>query len=83
MSSTLSVRDVCERYGVSEHTVSGWIHSGSLAAFSVSRKAGAKKPSRRVTQEALTAAEQQRAHTPPQPRAKRRKGSADVIELYK
>ena len=31
-STTLSVRDVCERYGVSEHTALGWIRSGELRA---------------------------------------------------
>ena len=42
MSSTLSVRDLCERYGVSAHTVLNWIHNGELKAVNVGRRPGAK-----------------------------------------
>ena len=42
MGSTLTVRDLCERYGVSEHTVLGWIRSGELRAVNVGRKPGGK-----------------------------------------
>jgi transposase len=83
MSSTLSVRDLCERYGVGEHTVLGWLRSGELRGFSVSRRPGSKKPRWRITQEALAAFEQLRTPTPPTPRARRRKRPADVIEFYK
>jgi len=82
MSSTLSVRDVCERYGVGEHTVLGWIRSGELRAVNVGRRVGGKKPRWRITQEALEAFETARTHTPPLPRAKRRKRPADVIKFY-
>ena len=60
MSSTLSVRDVCERLGVNEHTVLGWIRSGELRAVNVGRRPGGKKPRWRITQEALEAFEQLR-----------------------
>lgn len=83
MSSTLSVRDLVARYGVSEHTVLSWISSGELRAFSVGRKLGAKKPRWRVTQEALEAFEALRTPTPPAPRTRRKKRPADVIEFYK
>jgi excisionase family DNA binding protein len=83
MSSTLSVRDVSERYGVSEHTVLGWIHSGELRAINVGRKAGAKKPRWRITQEALDAFEALRTPCPLPPRTKRRKRPMGVIEFYK
>jgi transposase len=83
MSSTLSVRDLCERYGVGEHTVLGWLRLGELRGFSVSRRPGSKKPRWRITQEALAAFEQLRTPTPPTPRARRRKRPADVIEFYK
>jgi len=83
MSSTLSVRDLCERYAVGEHTVLAWIRSGELRALSVGRKVGAKKPRWRVTQEALTAFELLRATSPPVPRMRRRKHPAGVIEFYK
>jgi excisionase family DNA binding protein len=83
MSSTLSVRDLCERYGVGEHTVLSWINHGELRAVNVGRHLGAKKPRWRITQEALAAFELARTPTPPQPRARRRKRPADVIEFYK
>jgi excisionase family DNA binding protein len=83
MSSTLSVRDVCKRYGVGEHTVLTWLRSGQLRAVNVSRRPDAKKPRWRITQDALEAFELARTHTPPPPRTKRRKRPADVIEFYK
>ncbi|MSQ94327.1 MAG: DNA-binding protein [Gemmataceae bacterium] len=83
MSSTLSVRDLCDRYGVGEHTVLSWIRSGELRAVNVGRRPGAKKPRWRITQEALDAFELSRTPTPPQPRALRRKRPVEVIEFYK
>jgi excisionase family DNA binding protein len=44
MSSTFSVRDLCERYGVGEHTVLAWIRSRELRAVNVGRKLGARRP---------------------------------------
>jgi excisionase family DNA binding protein len=82
MSSTLSVRDVCERYGVSEGTVLQWIRSGELRAVNVGRRLGAKKPRWRIPQTALEAFELARTATPPPPRTKRRKRPADVIQFY-
>jgi excisionase family DNA binding protein len=82
MPSTLSVRDLCERCGVSEHTVVSWIHSGQLKAVNVGRRPGAKKPRWRITREALEAFEQLRTPATPPPRT-RRKRPADVIEFYK
>ena len=81
MSKTLTVKDLCERYGVNEHTVLGWIRSGELRAINVGRKAGSKKPRWRVTPEALASFELLRSHTPPPPRT-RRKRQTDVIEFY-
>jgi excisionase family DNA binding protein len=82
MSSTLSVRDLCERYGVSEHTVLGWIRSGELRAVNVGRRVGAKKPRWRITQEALDAFELLRTPTPPPPRMRRRRRPGEVIQFY-
>ena len=82
MSSTLSVHDLTERYGVSEHTVLGWIRSGELRAVNVGRRPGGKKPRWRITQEALEAFEQLRTAAPPAPRLRRRKRPADMIEFY-
>jgi len=83
MSSTFAVRDVCERYEVSEHTVLSWIRAGELRAVNVGRRSGAKKPRWRITQEALEAFEQLRTPTPPPPRTRRKKRPAEVIEFYK
>ena len=84
MSSTLTVRDVCERYGVTEHTVLGWIRAGELKAINVGRRLGAGKPRWRITPEALAAFEQLRTATPPPPpRTRRYRADSDVIEFYK
>jgi excisionase family DNA binding protein len=82
MGSTFSVRDLCERYGVSEHTVLGWIASGELRAVNVGRRPAGKKPRWRISQQALQAFELARTSTPPPPRARRRKRPGDVIEFY-
>jgi len=79
----LTVHDVCERYGVTEHTVLLWIRQGELRAVNVGRRQAAKKPRWRVTEQALEAFEHLRMATPPTPRAPRRRQSADVIEFYK
>ena len=79
---TLSVKDICERFAVSEHTVLGWIRSGELRAISISRKPGAKKPRWRITQEALDGFELARTHNPPPPRTRRKKHDTSVVEFY-
>jgi excisionase family DNA binding protein len=81
---TYSVRDLCERYGVGEHTVLAWIRSGELRAVNVGRSAATKKPRWRITQEALTKWEALRAPTPPLPRTRRKKrADTGVIEFYR
>ena len=79
----LSVKQVCERYSVSEGTVLGWIRSGELRAMNIGRKPGAKKPRWRITESALEAFEQMRTPTPPMSKTRRRKRQADVVEFYK
>lgn len=81
-SSTHTVRDISERFGVSEHTVLSWINSGELRAINVGRKADARKPRWRITAAALEAFEAMRTATPPPPRTKRRKRLGDVIQFY-
>jgi excisionase family DNA binding protein len=84
MPSTLSVKEVAERYAVSEHTVLGWIKNCELRAINVGRRLGAGKPRWRVTQEALEKWELLRTPTPPMPQIRRRKRADDgVIEFYK
>ena len=78
----LSVKELCERYGVNEHTVLGWIKSGELKAINVGRRPGAKKPRWRITADALATFELIRTNNLPLPRTRRRKQSADVISFY-
>jgi transposase len=82
MGSTLSVRDVSERYSVGEHTVLNWIASGELRALNVARHPNGGKPRWRVTAEALEAFEVARTSTPATPRARRRNRQPDVIQFY-
>jgi excisionase family DNA binding protein len=78
----LTVKELCERYGVEEHTVLGWIKSGELRAINVGRKPGSKKPRWRVTPEALATFELLRTTTPAPPRSRRHKQPADYVEFY-
>ena len=64
MPGTYSVRDISERYAVSEHTVLGWIGNGELRAVNVGRRPGAKKPRWRITAAALEAFEAARTPVP-------------------
>jgi len=67
----VTVRELCERYGVGEHTVLAWIRSGELRAVNVGRRQGAGKPRWRVTAEALATFELLRTPQPPPPRTRR------------
>jgi excisionase family DNA binding protein len=77
-----SVRDICERYGVTEHTVLGWIRTGQLRAVNVGRSPGARKPRWRIPESAIAEFEAARTPTPPAPQTRRGKRSAEVIEFY-
>lgn len=80
---TYTIRDICNRYGVNEHTVLAWIHSGELKAVNVGVAPGKKKPRWRITQGAVDAFEALRAATPPAPTPRRRrKQSADIVQFY-
>ena len=78
-----TVQDLQARYGVTVHTVLGWIRSGELRAVNVGRRSGAKKPRWRIPQAALDAFERLRTPGPPPPRKHRHQRSAEVIEFYK
>ena len=82
---TYSVNDVCERYGVGEHTVLGWIKSGELRAVNVGRTPGSKKPRWRITPEALAQFELSReSGAPPATTKEKRRKKSDpaVIQFY-
>jgi excisionase family DNA binding protein len=79
----LSVKEICERYGVGEHTVLGWIRSGELRAVNVGRRPGSKKPRWRITAESLALFEITRTSSePPQTRKGRAKATHDVVQFY-
>jgi len=79
----LTVREVCDRYGVDEHTVLSWItKTGELRAVNVGRKPGSKRPSWRITPEALASFELLRTHSPTPPPSRRRRQSPEVIQFY-
>jgi fermentation-respiration switch protein FrsA (DUF1100 family) len=77
-----TIADLVNRYGVTEHTVLGWIRSGELKALNVGRTPGAKKPRWRITDQALTEFEALRTPSPTFPRAKMRKPPSDVVAFY-
>lgn len=76
------VRELCERWGVSEHTVLTFIRNGELKAVNVARTPTGKKPRWRITEQAIAEFEAKRTPTPPAPRGKRRKRPEGVIEFY-
>jgi excisionase family DNA binding protein len=80
---TLSVKDLCKRFAVSEGTVLTWIKCGELRAINVGRRPGAQKPRWRITPAALEAFELARTPTPLPPRTRRRKrAETGIIDFY-
>ena len=80
---TLSVKQICNRFGVGEHTVLHWINSGQLRAQNVSRDPGGRLKWR-VTEEALVAFESARSTSPaPAPSRRQRKARGEVLEFIK
>ena len=77
---TYTIKDICNRFGVTEHSVLLWIHHGELKAINVGRSPGKKKPRWRITQAALDAFEALRS-TPP-PAAKTRRHKAEAVTEY-
>jgi excisionase family DNA binding protein len=80
--TTYSIREICERFAVGDHTVLTWIRRRELKAIDVSRKPGGR-PKWRITREALAAFEALRTPTPapPPPRSRRRKRPGGVVEF--
>jgi hypothetical protein len=80
--TTFSIRDLQERYKVTEHTVLAWIYAGDLKALNVGRNQGNKKPRWRITKEAIEQFELTRMHSAPVPTVRKRRQSA-VPQIYK
>lgn len=70
---TYSVKQICDRLGVNEHTVLAWINvTGELKAINVGVEPGKKKPRWRITAEALAEFEESRTKAPKVKPVKRR-----------
>jgi transposase len=80
---TYRVKDLEQRYGVTEHTIIHWIRTGQLSAINVGVDPGKKKPRYRITQQAIEQFELARSTIPPLPRTGRHKRHPKVIEFYK
>lgn len=78
---TYQVKDIRERYGVSEQTVLKWIHSGELKAIDVSPQRKTR-PKWRISEDALKAFEQLRECTVPPPAPIRRKKRPTTGKVY-
>lgn len=84
---TYDVRQLVERYEVTQTTVLHWIASGQLRAINVGVDPGKQKPRWRITEEALREFELARSTSPPptpSPRKRRKATTAttDVV-FYK
>jgi excisionase family DNA binding protein len=77
-----TVPEIAASFGVSQHSVLGWIARGELAAINVARRTG-RRPSWRISREALERFEAVRAATPRPavPRTRRTK-SPVLIEFF-
>jgi len=78
----LTVAEVADRLGVTTTLVRRWIHNGELRAIDVSGSPGGKRPTWRITLEAIHAFELRRSFTPPPPPTRRRKQQPEVIRFY-
>lgn len=79
--STLTVRQVAERYGVNVSKVLAWIAAGTLLAVNIAQRSGGR-PRWRITTEAVEQFELARSSAP-QPRAvRRRKVQAQAVTNY-
>lgn len=82
---TYTIKEIMDRYQVTERTVLHWIKSGQLKVINVGRDPGKKKPRWRVTQEGLDAFELSRVPER-KPRTvgsrRRRSQAAEVVEFY-
>jgi hypothetical protein len=80
---TYTVHDLHLKYGVSEHTVLGWINRGLLRAINVAG-ADSGNPRWRISEDALADFERVRSSTPQPSTTPRRRKSADteIIQRY-
>ena len=82
MNNTYTVRDIMDRYGVSQATVLHWLATGQLQSLNVGRDPGKKRARYRIPESAIEHFELSRTATPPAPKTRRRKQSSDVVKFY-
>lgn len=75
---TYDVKDVADRYNVTQPTVLVWIHNGELEALNVGVEPGKKKPRWRITEKALAAFEKSRTVNPSASTPRRRRHPVEV-----
>jgi excisionase family DNA binding protein len=78
-----TVADAADILGIREKHVIKLIHAGQLEAFNVTADPAGLRPTWRVPSDAIEAFKATRMHTPPQPRAQRRRQPAEVVEFIK
>lgn len=77
-----TVKQVCEHYGVTEHTVLAWIRSGDLKALNVA-PANGRRPKWRITDKAIEDFERARStYPPPRKHERRRRNPAAAGDRY-
>jgi hypothetical protein len=79
---SFTVREVAREERVGVHVVLGWIRDGSLRAHNVNRQANARRPSWRITAEALEAFRSLRTATPTPKRRRRRGREGYALKFY-
>ena len=79
---TYSVRQIAERFGVSDRTVLLWIRNSELRATNCSRSLASKKPRYRISETALQDFETLRQAPSAPSRKHRKRKPADIIEFY-
>jgi transposase len=81
---TYSVRDIQERYGVSQSTVLHWLRTQQLKYLNVGRDSGKRRARYRITEAQLMEFELSRTTTLPIPRTHRRKKQKqdDIERVY-
>jgi len=79
-----TVRDLMNRFAVTQGTVLGWIAGGELKAVNVGQKPGKKRPRWRISAAAIEAFEAARSTTCAAPAASRirRQRQEDTVQFY-
>ena len=82
---TYTIKQIQERFSVSQATVLHWCASGQIKAINVGRDPGKARARWRITEQALRDFEASRVATPaPQPQTRKRKKKADdkVVRVF-